>query len=99
MKIEIGNLYFLIFIPIVFAFMYYSLKKYKLYNKNQIVVFISRVIIFTLLILALGNITLNLKGRNISTVFLLDVSESASDFEESGQGFYIYSLRKNSKWK
>ena len=40
MKIEIGNLYFLIFIPIVFAFMYYSLKKYKLYNKNEIVVFI-----------------------------------------------------------
>lgn len=94
MKIEIGNLYFLIFIPIVFAFMYYSLKKYKLYNKNEIVVFISRVIIFTLLILALGNITLNLKGRNISTVFLLDVSESASDFEESGKDFISTALEK-----
>ena len=66
MKIEIGNLYFLIFIPIVFAFMYYSFKKYKPYNKNEIVVFISRVIIFTLLILALGNITLNLKQNGLS---------------------------------
>ena len=94
MKIEIGNLYFLIFIPIVLAFMYYSFKKYKPWNKNEIVIFISRTIIFTLLILALGNITLNLKGRNISTVFLLDVSESTSDFEESGKDFISTALEK-----
>lgn len=87
MKIEIGNLYFLILIPIIFAFMYYSFKKYKPWSKNEIAVFISRVVIFILLILAFGNITINLKGRNISTVFLLDVSESASDFEESGKDF------------
>lgn len=87
MKIEIGNLYFLILIPVIFAFMYYSFKKYKPWSKNEIAVFISRVVIFILLILAFGNITINLKGRNISTVFLLDVSESASDFEESGKDF------------
>lgn len=87
MKIEIGNLYFLILIPIIFAFMYYSFKKYKPWSKNEIAVFISRVVIFILLILAFGNITINLKGRNISTVFLLDVSESAGDFEESGKDF------------
>ena len=94
MKIEIGNLYFLIFIPIVLAFMYYSFKKYKPWNKNEIVIFISRTIIFTLLILALGNITLNLKGRNISTVFLLDVSESLYDFEDSGKDFISTALEK-----
>lgn len=87
MKIEIGNLYFLILIPVIFAFMYYSFKKYKPWSKNEIAVFISRVVIFILLILAFGNITINLKGRNISNVFLLDVSESASDFEESGKDF------------
>lgn len=87
MKIEIGNLYFLILIPIIFAFMYYSFKKYKPWSKNEIAIFISRIVIFTLLILAFGNITINLKGRNISTVFLLDVSESTSDFEESGKDF------------
>lgn len=94
MKIEIGNLYFLIFIPIVLAFMYYSFKKYKPWNKNEIVIFISRTIIFTLLILALGNITLNLKGRNISTVFLLDVSESVGDFETTGKDFISTALEK-----
>ena len=94
MKIEIGNLYFLILVPILFAFMYYSFKKYKPWNKNEIVIFISRTIIFTLLILALGNITVNLKGRNISTVFLLDVSESVGDFEESGKDFISTALEK-----
>ncbi len=89
MKIEIGNLYFLILIPIIFAFMYYSFKKYKPWSKNEIAIFISRIVIFTLLILAFGNITINLKGRNISTVFLLDVSESAGDFEESGKDLYL----------
>ncbi|GAA0084435.1 VWA domain-containing protein [Clostridium sp. CTA-7] len=100
MKIEIGNLYFLILIPIIFAFMYYSFKKYKPWSKNEIAIFISRVVIFTLLILAFGNITINLKGRNISTVFLLDVSESTSDFEESGKDFIstaIESMPKGNK--
>ncbi|MBS5939647.1 VWA domain-containing protein [Clostridium sp.] len=87
MKIEIGNLYFLILIPVIFAFMYYSYKKYKPWSKNEIFIFISRIVIFTLLILAFGNITINLKGRNISTVFLLDVSDSIGDFEESGKDF------------
>lgn len=94
MKIEIGNLYFLILVPILFAFMYYTFKKYKPWNKNELVIFISRTIIFTLLILALGNITVNLKGRNISTVFLLDVSESVGDFEESGKDFISTALEK-----
>lgn len=87
MKIEIGSLYFLILIPVIFAFMYYSYKKYKPWSKNEIFIFISRIVIFTLLILAFGNITINLKGRNISTVFLLDVSDSIGDFEKSGKDF------------
>ena len=92
MKIEIGNLYFLILVPLVFAFMIYSFKKYRPWNKNELVVFISRTLIFALLILAFGNITVNLKGRNISTVFLLDVSESIGDFEESGKDFISAAL-------
>lgn len=94
MKIEIGNLYFLILIPLIFAFMIYSFKKYKPWNKNELAIFISRTLIFALLILAFGNITINLKGRNISTVFLLDVSESIGDFEESGKDFISTALEK-----
>jgi uncharacterized membrane protein len=87
MKIEIGNLYFLILLPLVFAFIYYSYKKYKPFGKNELAILISRIMIFILLVLALGNLTFSYKGRNISTVFLLDVSESISDFEASGKDF------------
>ncbi|GAB6169839.1 VWA domain-containing protein [Clostridium carnis] len=97
MKIEIGNLYALIFIPLVVIFMYSSYKKYKLGNKNELIIFISRIVIFTLLVLSLGNITLNIKGRNISTVFLLDVSESMGDFKESGEIFINNALEKMPK--
>ena len=86
MKIEIGNLYFLILIPLVFAFIYYSYKKYKPFSKNELKIFISRIIIFTLLILAFGEITLSIKGRNISTVFY-SLSEIKEEFE--GEGFYL----------
>lgn len=87
MKIEIGNLYFLILIPIIFAFIYYNYKKYRPFSKNEFKVLISRIVIFILLILAFGEITLSIKGRNISTVFLLDLSESVEGFEEAGKDF------------
>lgn len=87
MKIQIGNAYFLLVIPIIFAFMYYSFRKYRPFSKNEILVFISRIIILMLLALSLCDLTLNLKGRNISTIFLLDISESASSFEKDGKDF------------
>lgn len=94
MKLEIGNLYALILIPIVVALMYSTFKKHKPRSKNDFIIFISRIIIFTLLIGAFGNITLNIKGRNISTVFILDVSESMGDFEESGELFINNALKE-----
>lgn len=87
MKFDIGNLYFLILIPILIFFIYYSVKKFKSNNKNEILILVSRIIIFTLLILSFANITISIKGKNISTVFLLDVSESISSFKDSGESF------------
>ena len=87
MKFDIGNLYFLILIPILIFFIYYSVKKFKSNNKNEILILISRIVIFTLLILSFANITISIKGKNISTVFLLDVSESISSFKDSGESF------------
>lgn len=97
MNIEIGNLYALILIPMIFAFMYATFKKYKISRKNDWIIFISRIIIFILLIGAFANINLNLKGRNISTVFLLDVSDSMGDFKESGDFFINEALKEMPK--
>lgn len=87
MKLNIGNLYFVILIPMLIFFIYYSIKKFKIGNKNDILILISRVIIFTLLVLSFANITVSIRGKNISTVFLLDVSESISSFKSSGEDF------------
>ena len=97
MKLEIGNLYALILIPIVFVFMYSTFKKHKPTSKNDFIILISRILIFSLLVAAFGNITLNIKGRNISTVFILDVSESMGDFEESGELFINNALKEMPK--
>ncbi|MGL5380049.1 VWA domain-containing protein [Clostridium sp.] len=87
MKLEIGNLYALILIPLVIFFMYSTFKKYKVEGKNSIFIFISRIVIFTLLIGALSNLTLSVKGKNISTVFLLDLSDSMGDYKKAGELF------------
>lgn len=87
MKLDIGNLYFLILIPILIFFIYYSVKKFRSSNKNDTLILISRIIIFNLLVLSFANITVSIKGKNISTVFLLDVSESISSFKDTGESF------------
>ena len=87
MKLDIGNLYFLILIPILIFFVYYSVKKFRSSSKNDTLILISRIVIFTLLLLSFANITISIKGKNISTVFLLDVSESISSFKDSGESF------------
>ena len=74
--------------------MYSTFKKHKPASKNDWVILISRIIIFTLLVGAFANITLNLKGRNVSTVFILDVSESMGDFKESGELFINNALKE-----
>ena len=87
MKLDIGNLYFLILIPILIFFIYYSVKKFRSNSKNDTLILISRIVIFTLLLLSFANITISIKGKNVSTVFLLDVSESISSFKDSGESF------------
>ena len=46
MKFYIENLYFLILIPIIISFMYYSIRKFKNSSKNDFLILISRIIIF-----------------------------------------------------
>lgn len=93
MSIEITRLYALILIPLVFAFVYYTTKKFGSFSKRDRVVIISRVMIFILLILAFADITINIKGKNIATVFLFDVSDSVGDFKKEGIKFIDKSLK------
>lgn len=100
MDIEITRIYALLLIPIILVFMYLTLKKLKGIVRKDKLVLISRIIILMLLVVGISDITLNLKGRNTCTVFLLDVSDSMSNFRGEGIKFIDNALKeipKNNK--
>lgn len=95
--IEIGRAYGLILVPLILLFMYFVLKKLKgIVRKNKLVL-ISRIILLILIVIGISDITINLKGENISTVFLLDVSDSMSDFKSEGVKFIDNALKEMPK--
>lgn len=93
MNIVIENLYGLICIPFVLLFLWWSSNKQKgtVLAKGFIV---SRIVICSLLIAALCGISLQVVGKNVATVFLLDVSDSMRDFREEGTQFIQQALEE-----
>lgn len=97
MKFEIMMPWALVLIPIVIAFIYFSLRRYKGVRNRDYFIIVSRVLVMVLLILALSDITISLKGKNTVTIFLLDTSESMSSFKEEGVKFINKSLQEMPK--
>lgn len=92
MSVEIGRMYALLLLPLLVAFIYFSVKRLSSFGRRENVIIISRILIFILLIIGFADITINIKGKNISTVFLLDVSDSVGDFKSEGVKFINKSL-------
>ena len=80
MGIEITRAYALVLIPVMLLIFYLISKKLNGVVRKDKLVLISRILILILIILGVSDITINLKGKNIETIFLLDVSESMSEF-------------------
>ncbi|BCZ48494.1 VWA domain-containing protein [Clostridium gelidum] len=100
MGIEITRPYVPILVPVILLFMYLILKKLKGVVRKDKLILISRIIILILIVTGISDITLNLKGENVSTVFLLDVSDSMSGFKNEGIKFIDNALKeipKNNK--
>lgn len=95
--IEIGRAYGLILIPLILTFMYLILKKLKRIVRKDKLVLVSRIILLILIVIGISDITINLKGENISTVFLLDVSDSMSEFKGEGVKFIDNALKEMPK--
>lgn len=94
MDVEITRSYALLLIPIILLFMYLILKRLKRIVRKDKLILISRIIILILLVIGISDITLNLKGENVSTVFLLDVSDSMSGFKNEGIKFIDNALKE-----
>ena len=86
MSIVVENLYGLICIPFVILFLWWSIKKQKGTVLTKWVI-ISRIFLCSLLIGALCGLSFQMVGKNVATVFLLDVSDSMRDFREEGISF------------
>lgn len=94
MSIEIGRKLCLILIPLAMAFIYFTVKKYNSRSRNDKVTLISRIIIILLLLISFGDVTVSIRGKNVSTLFLLDVSQSMGDFGKEGLKFINNSLEE-----
>lgn len=97
MEMEISRIYGLLLIPIVLVFMYITLKKLKDIIRKDKLVLISRIMIILLVIIGICDVSINLKGQNTSTVFMLDVSDSMSSFKNSGVKFINNALSEMPK--
>ncbi|MDY4079962.1 MAG: VWA domain-containing protein [Clostridium sp.] len=97
MDIEVSRAYAFILIPIILVFMYIVLKKFKNLKRKNLVNLISRILIIIFIVCGMADITLSIKGRNISTIFILDVSDSMSAFKEKGIDFIDKALEEMPK--
>jgi len=97
MDIEVSRAYAFILIPIILVFMYIVLKKFKNLKRKNLVNLISRILIIIFIVCGMADITLSIKGRNISTIFILDVSDSMSLFKEKGIDFIDKALEEMPK--
>lgn len=97
MDIEVSRAYAFILIPIILVFMYIVLKKFKNLKRKNLVNLISRILIIIFIVCGIADITLSIKRRNISTIFILDVSDSMSLFKEKGIDFIDKALEEMPK--
>ncbi|WP_346962361.1 VWA domain-containing protein [Clostridium sp.] len=87
MNFEIEKIYLLFLIPIILMIMYFISKKIKFKEKNISFININRVIIVTILILAMCNISISFRTKDSSTIFLLDLSHSMSNYKDETKAF------------
>ena len=98
MSIEFTRPYVLIAIPIVIAALIFSARFMYVKNKAQrICQIIIRSVISALLLLALSGVSLKWKGNAVSTVFLLDVSDSVRESTDEMLHFVNDAVRLKSK--
>ncbi|MFR1710517.1 MAG: VWA domain-containing protein [Clostridium sp.] len=87
MSLEVERIYLLFLIPLIPILMYFICKKMKLKENNINFVNINRCIIIMILILAMSNINIGIKTKNSSTIFLVDLSHSMSNYKEETKKF------------
>lgn len=98
MNIEFSRPLVLISIPIVIGLLIFSARFMYIKNKSHRILQIGvRALIATLLLLALSGVSLKWKGNAVSTVFLLDVSDSMKENEDELLHFVNDAVKEKSE--
>ena len=87
MSLEVGRIYLLFLIPLILMLMYFIPKKMKFKEKDISFININRAVIITILLIAMCNISINFKTKDSSTIFLLDLSHSMSNYKDETKEF------------
>ena len=87
MRIAVQYPVVLLLIPVIIAVMLVTSRSLRIGNKVR-KCFITgiRIVLFSLIICAMADISVNVSSRNTGTVFLLDVSESFAANKEEAVG-------------
>ena len=88
MNISFAHPWLLLLIPVVIAALIFSMR--FMYSRNmaqKISRIFVRALVATLLILALSGITFKIVGKNVTTIFLVDVSDSVKERRDEVTAF------------
>ncbi len=87
MSLEFGSWYILFLIPVAIGIVCFISNKIQIGYKGDKFLSVNRMIILVLLILAMCNISINIRTKEVSTIFLLDVSHSMKDNKDEAVNF------------
>jgi Mg-chelatase subunit ChlD len=97
MAINFARPYLLIILPILLFALFYTAKRLnRIYKLKKNIILTIRIIIFTLLILALAGFSLKWAAKDTTTVFVVDASDSMLTSRAEAEKFVAEALDKKS---
>lgn len=98
MQISFINPVYLLFIPLLFLFVFFVMKNKYFKTKLEKLILISvRFIIFTILILSVSGMQININSNKVTTIYAVDMSASTQENKEEILEFVNESLKYKTK--
>lgn len=95
MNLEFTRPYVLIFIPIVIALLIWSARKMRITDKVKRIKYTTfRCMVLTLLLLALSGMQIKWSSKEVTTIFVVDCSDSVAAYESEAEQFIKDALKK-----
>lgn len=98
MFIDLLHPYVLLLVLVIVVFMVFTSRKLsKMYKFRKNLIIILKSIVFLLLILAFAGLSLKWNAKTVTTIFLIDASDSTSTSRSSAENFVKDALNKKTQ--